>query len=84
MVAVFGLALLVTVWSGLGTVYESSAEVLAKWKQKQRLPLYVRKFLRGARPIRVDVGNYFYVDGGMTLTLLGIVAENTFTVLLAA
>ena len=84
LVAVFGLGLLVTVWSGLGTVYESSAEVLAKWRQKQGLPLYVRKFLCGRRPIRVEVGNYFYVDGGMTLTLFGIVAETTFSVLVAA
>ena len=82
VVAIFSLGLLVTFWKGLGAVYETSVEVLALWKHQKRP--YVRKFLRATRPVRVEIGSYFYADGSMVLTLLAIITENTFNVLLAA
>ena len=83
VVAMFSLGLLTSFWKGLGAVYETCVDVLAKWKQQERSPQYVRKFLRATRPDRVQIGSYFYADGSMVLTLLGIVTENTCNVLLA-
>ena len=83
LVAMFSLGLLTTFWKGLGQVYETSGEVLNKWKRIERPPLRVRKFLLATRPVRVEIGSYFYADGSMVLTLLGVITENTFTVLLA-
>ena len=84
VVAIFSLGLLTTFWSGFGSVYENSSDVLAQWRQRGRLPLHARQFLRATRPVRVEIGSYFYVDRAMVLTILGIVTENTFNVLLAA
>ena len=82
VVAMFSLGLLTSFWKGLGAVYETSVDVLAKWKEQGTPSVYVRKFLRATRPDRVQIGRYFYADGSMVLTLLGIVTENTFNVLL--
>ena len=84
IVAAFALSFLVTIWTGLGALYESSVEVLTVWKAQTGLPLDARKFLRSTRPIRVEIGSYFYADRPLVLTLLGVITENTFNVLLAA
>ena len=64
-------------------MHENSVEVLAKWKKKTRLELHVRKFLRSTRPLRVEIGGYFYADRSMVLTILDIITANTFNMLLA-
>ena len=78
------LGVLVTIWKGLGAVYENSVDVLFRWKQKKLLPLHVRKFLRSTQPVRVQIGSYFYADRSMVLTLLDIINKNTFNKLLVA
>ena len=77
------LTILGTMWTGMGAVYETSMKVLWKWRRTTVLPSHARKFLRSTRPIRVLIGDYFYVDGTMMLTLLSIITQNTFTLLLA-
>ena len=84
LVAIFSLGLLTTFWKGLGVVNENSGEVLALWKKQSRLPLHFRTFLLSTRPVRVEIGSYFYADRTMVLTLLDIITTNTFNVLLAA
>ena len=83
LVTILCFAVLTIVWKGLGTVNENSVEVLAKWKKKERLPPHVRKFIRSTRPIRVEIGGYFYADRCMVLTLLDIITQNKLNVLLA-
>ena len=80
----FTLSFLVIIWTGMGTLYESSVEVLGLWKAQTDLPPHIRKFLRSTKPIRVEIGSYFYADGPLVFTLLGIITENTLSVLLAA
>ena len=81
--AVFSLSCLTMCWSAFGDVHEASVDVLKRWKRKERLPLHARKFLRATRPIRAEIGRYFYVDRAMILTLLGVITESTFNALLA-
>ena len=82
LVAMLCLYVLVTVWKGLGDVYENSVEVLARWRYHHGV--HFRKFLRSTRPVRVEIGSYFYADRTLVLTLLNIIAVNTFNVLLAS
>ena len=83
VVSAFCITFLATIWTGLGAVYETSAEILFTWRHPDGVALHARKFIVSMRPIRFQIGDYFYVDGTMTLTLLGIIAEYTFSVLLA-
>ena len=84
LTAIFSLGILTTFWKGLGAVYENSNEVLDKWRHQERLPLHVRKFIRATRPVRVQIGGYFYADSSMVLTILDVITNNTFNILLAA
>ena len=84
LVSVFSLSILATIWTGMGAVYETSVKALWKWRRTTGLPVHLRKFIRSTRPIRVLIGDYFYADGAMMLTLLSIITENTFNLLLAA
>ena len=84
LVAMLSFYVLVTVWKGLGDVYQNSVEVLATWSQQEGNSLLLRKFIRSTRPVRVEIGSYFYADRSMVLTLLDIITQNTFSLLLAA
>ena len=83
IVSTFCLGLLTTLlWKGLGAVHESSAEVLSHWKREEKLSLHIHKFLWSTRPVRLEIGSYFYADRSMILTLLNIIMTNPFNVLL--
>lgn len=84
LVTAFCIAVLATIWTGMGAVYEMSKEVLWKWQRMTGLAKHTRKFIRSTLPIRVLIGDYFYVDRAMFITLLSIITENTFTLLLTA
>ena len=75
--AMLSLYILMTLWKGLGSVYENSAEVLATWRHQDGKSLHFRKFFRSTRPVRVEIGSYFYADRSMVLTLLNIITANT-------
>ena len=65
-------------WKGLGEMFETSSKVHLEWRRRNGLPcLLFRKRIKSMRAIHVEVGGRFYVDAGISLTLLSIISENT-------
>lgn len=67
-------------------VFAKSSEVLNEWRRLDRrlMPLWFGKFLRSCRPANVPVGSFFYVDGGLFLTVLSIITNASASLILAA
>ena len=85
IVAMLSLIMFRYIWTKFGEVYEESVrKILGQMNQLQQSSLTVKPFLRAMRPVKVKVGNFFFADRMMMLTVLGIVLENTASLLLAA
>ena len=46
------------------------------------VPLWFRKFLSSCRPFNVRIGNFFFVDRGLIITVMSTIIDNTVTLLL--
>ena len=73
------------VWSHsyMADMNEMSLEMLRK--QRGRLgnvPLWFRRFLSSCRPFNVQIGNFFFVDRGLIITIVSTIIDNTVTLLL--
>ena len=68
----------------LGDIHQTSSEGLTAAKSMNGNPWF-RRFLRSWKPLlRVNVGEFYYVDKGMPLTLLiAIILERTVNLLIA-
>ena len=68
----------------LAQPYEASREALLSWERElHRVPKWGKAFHRSCRPIAVPVGTFFFVDKGLTLTVLSIVVNNSASLVLA-
>ena len=73
------------IWSRFGDVYELSLNnILQEVNHIGQSGSAMKPFQRAMRPLKVKVGNFFFVDSMMMLTVLGIILENTASLLLAA
>ena len=85
IVAMLSLIMFRYIWTKFGEVYEQSVtKILGPVNQLQQRSLTVKPFVRTMRPVNGKVGNFFFVDRMMMLTVLGIILENTASLLLAA
>lgn len=86
IVAMAAMAILLTLWNSLAQIYDTAVNVVKQFKQRAvnfgRTVPWLPKYLRSTRPIRVKIGNFFYIDRMLILTLLGIITENTCGLLL--
>ena len=65
----------------LAGTYDVSKEVLMGWKSRRR-PWFAR-FLRSTKPVRIQMGSYFYADKELVLTSMGIMADNSVTLMVS-
>ena len=68
-------------YGNLGSIFNVSTEVLTSWRGCKIERALISRFLKFTPPIRVSIGAYFYADKELVLTSLGIVAENSVTLL---
>ena len=76
-------ALIVIIYSKLASLYEVSEDVLRGWKRGKSFSIWFRRFLKSTRPLKVQLGSYFYADKALVLTSLGIIADNSVTLLVS-
>lgn len=71
-------------WLGkLADVYEGSRITLESWKDAGNLhDRLFRRFLKATKPMRVNVGGFFYADRMLVLTVGGIMLQNTASLLI--
>ena len=81
----FGVfCVLVVTLSNLGNVFAVSGEILDGWRMCRTDRSFISRFLRSTPPTRVFIGAYFYADKMPVLTCLGIVVQNSVTLLVGA
>ena len=66
-------------------VYDTSTEVLRKWREMSRsdVPVWFPRFLRSCRNVYVPIGTFFYTDRGLVLTALSIITDASSSLILA-
>ncbi|CAG7784778.1 unnamed protein product, partial [Allacma fusca] len=74
---------LLHIWGKMGALNETSKCVLSTW-ECQKSDIWFRRFLAAAKPIRVELGSFFYADRGIKLTILATILENTMTLLISS
>jgi len=81
--ALFLLYIVLIYLSRLARVYSSSSEVIQSWREKSYQGLRRNggnvfwKFLKSARPLRVSIGSFFFIDKPFILTFVAIIVEQT-------
>ena len=84
-------ALILAVASGVGRcwylkhsamVYETSRDVLIKWKQGKSQGPWFRRFLKSCRVVSIPVGTFFYVDRRLILTTISIILNTCASLIL--
>ena len=79
-----GLGWIITMmFSRMASIYDNSSENLKQWRRCRTQRAWITRFLKSTPPIRVLVGSYFYADKELVLTSLGIIAENSVTLLVS-
>ena len=81
--AMFMTALIVIIYSKLASLYEVSEDVLRGWNRAKGSSAWFPRFLKSTRPLKVLLGSYFYADKKLVLTSLGIIADNSVTLLVS-
>ena len=66
-------------------VYEASTQLIQEWRRVPRgqNPPWFGRFLKSCKPMGVPVGTFFYVDRGLCMTSLYMVANTASTLILA-
>ena len=66
-------------------VHDMSANVLLRWRRvgKGHVPLWFPRFLKSCKNVSVPVGNFFYIDRGLVLTILSVVTDSSASLILA-
>jgi len=75
-------------FSRLAQVYTSSLEVMRSWKEKGQGSrrsggTVFGKFQKSARPLRMSIGNFFFIDKPFILTLVGIMVTQTVNLIIS-
>ncbi|CAG7724356.1 unnamed protein product, partial [Allacma fusca] len=81
ILAMFGILIIVFLFSSCGDVNELATKTLNAWK----LLLYqreFRKFHRSCRPWRISLGGFYFVDKALVLTILSIISQQTWNLIL--
>lgn len=75
------LCYLSMIFRRLGKLYMTSHEVLHLWRgEKGR---YIRRFIKSSQPIRVEIGNYYYVTKTTVIVIYYTVFNFTTNMLLS-
>ena len=74
-------------FSRLAQVYTSSLEVMRSWKEKGQGSrksggTVFGKFQKSARPLRMSIGNFFFIDKPFILTFVAIIVNQTVNLIL--
>ena len=66
-------------------VHDASANALLQWRRvgKGHVPLWFPRFLKSCKNVSVPMGNFFYIDRGLVLTYMSVVAHNSASLILA-
>ena len=79
-----GIILIISLIIGnLANIFVVSEEVLAGWRRCLSQHALLKRVLQSTPPIRVFIGRYFYADKMLVLTCLGIIVENSVTLLVS-
>ena len=71
------------IYSRMASIYDNSSDNLKQWRRCRAQRAWMSRFLKSTPPIRVLIGTYFYADKALVLTSLGIIAENSVTLLVS-
>jgi len=82
VVAIFFASTLLHLWTDMGDIFKSAKSVQQSWKEKVEDPWF-KRFLRSTRVVRMNVGAFFYADRSIRLTILGMISQNTVSLLLS-
>lgn len=63
-------------YKNYGTVYEESCTTLETWRTVRSDPWF-RRYCKSCRPLRVNMGRYYFADRTLVLTMLSIILDNT-------
>ena len=69
-------------FKAMSAVNNESLSVLAEFKNK-RGDAWFRRFERSCRDLRVEIGNMYYADRGMNLTMYTFIVEQSVNILIA-
>jgi hypothetical protein len=67
--------------SRFAQVHSRSEEAIASWKF-QHCPRWFSKFQESARPVRINMGSFFFIDETLVLTIISIIATNATNMIL--
>ena len=70
-------------YSRMASIYDNSARNLKQWRRCRAERAWIVRFLRSTPPLRVLIGSYFFADKRLVLTSLGIIAQNSVTLLVS-
>ena len=83
IIAFSALLLINYVYLLLGEIYETSVGTLESWNHVKVIPWF-RRFRRSTKPIAIELGHFYYADKPMLITMLAIIFENTFNLLMTS
>ena len=83
VIAVVGLFVINYAFWLMGEIYERSVGTLESWNRAKAIPWF-RRFMKSTKPIAVDIGHFYHADRPMIVTMLCIIFENTFNLLMTS
>ena len=66
----------------MGNVYTESSELLSEFVPNYSTPWF-RRVVKAYKPLRVNVGSFYYADRTLVLTILTIIFTNTASLVMA-
>ncbi|CAL8073172.1 unnamed protein product [Orchesella dallaii] len=82
-VALLSLTYLSILFRRMGLMFEESFNIKRIWLNSPSTGKYARKVLQAQPELRIDVGNFYYVERSTVLTLLLVVFNFTVNLLIA-
>ena len=70
-------------YTKLPSFFDASGIVLMEWRDAKSSRPWFPRFLKSTIPLRVLIGSYFYADKKLVLTSMGIIADNSVTLLVS-
>ena len=78
-----GVWLLTMIFTSMASMYENWVDNLKQWRRCRDQQAWFMRVLRLTPPVKVLLESYFYADKELVLTSLGIVVENSVTLLVS-
>ena len=88
ILAILGMFLLINFFRRFADVHCTSEEAISSWRElessnpNQMWVKWFKKFRASCRPIRINIGEFFYVDKTLVLTIIYIIINNSATLIL--